>query len=174
MDLKEKGDAEMSYVSFMKFMNLVSIIRKTTEYRSDEKFFNTLLGTKNVYLAIENAEKLQKELHQRYSDKAEEAMVREKLAKLELQEQQALEQEALEKVLKEKEALERERNPPVPEDIISSWNLDGLIKQKSTSFIIFDVRSREDFQVSHIKHPNCLSIPEDILKPGYKLKKYQG
>lgn len=169
MELQEKGDAEMSYISFMKYMNLVSIIRKTPDYRKDEKYFNTLLGPKNVYSAIENAEKLQKELHKRYTDRAEESEARERLAKLDLREQkerEAKEQQAKEKLAKEKEALEKEKTPPVPDDVISSWSLDGMIKQKSTSFIIFDVRSREDFKESHIKHPNCLSIPEDILKPG--------
>ena len=33
-------------------------------------------------------------------------------------------------------------------------------------FIIFDVQSKEDFDISHIKHLNCVSIPEDKLKPG--------
>jgi len=167
----ERGDSEASYVNFMKYLNLVSVIRKTPDYRKDEKYFNQLLGTKNVASAIENAEILQKELVVRYSDRAEEASVREKLATLDLQEQEAnkaKEKEDIEKMLKKTEDEEKSKIPPLPENVISTWNLDTIIKQKSTSFVIFDVRHSDEFKESHIKHPSCFSIPEEILKPGYE------
>lgn len=151
----------------MKYLNLVNTIRKSPDYRKDEKYFNELLGTKNVRNAIENAENLQKDLQQRYDDRAEELVIRQKFEKLEMKEKQ--EQEA-----KEKQKEEKAISPEVystnllclDDKFISSWQLDAMIKQKSTSFIIFDVRSEEDFKNSHIKHPNCVSIPEDKLKPG--------
>lgn len=172
MDFFEKGDSEASYVNFMKYLNLVSLIRKTPDYRKDEKYFNQMLGTKNVASAIENAEILQEELVHRYSDRAEEASVREKLAMLDLQEQEAnkaKEKEDKEKNLRKTEDEEKAKNPLLPENVISSWNLDTIIKQKSTSFVIFDVRQSEEFKESHIKHPSCFSIPEEILRPGYEL-----
>lgn len=172
MDFFEKGDSEASYVNFMKYLNLVSLIRKTPDYRKDEKFFNQLLGTKNVASAIENAEILQEELVRRYSDRAEEASVREKLAMLDLQEQEAnqvKEKEDKEKLQKKREDEEKGKIPPLPDNVMSSWNLDAIIKQKSTSFVIFDVRPSEEFKESHIKHPSCFSVPEEILRPGYEL-----
>lgn len=148
----------------MKYLNLVNTIRKSPEYKKDEKFFNNLLGTKNVRNAIENAENLQKDLQRRYDDRAEELVIREKL---EIKEKQ--EKEAKEKQIEEKSTNVEAYSPNFPSvdgGFISSWQLEAMIKQKSTSFIIFDVRSKEDFENSHIKHPNCVSIPEDKLKPG--------
>lgn len=148
----------------MKYLNLVNTIRKSPEYKKDEKFFNNLLGTKNVRNAIENAENLQKDLQRRYDDRAEELVIREKL---EIKEKQ--EKEAKEKQIEEKSTNVEAYSPNFPSvdgGFISSWQLEAMIKQKSTSFIIFDVRPKEDFENSHIKHPNCVSIPEDKLKPG--------
>lgn len=170
VELRDKGDAELSYVSFMKYLNLVNTIRKSADYKKDEKYYNNLLGPKNVRNAIENAENLQKDLQRRYDDRAEEALIREKLEKLEIREKE-------EKEIKAKQIEERAKTLDVNAHplsssnysdnvFISSWQLEAMIKQKSTSFIIFDVRSKEDFENSHIKHPNCVSIPEDKLKPG--------
>jgi hypothetical protein len=169
VELRDKGDAELSYVSFMKYLNLVNTIRKSSDYRKDEKYYNNLLGTKNVKNAIENAEILQKDLNRRYEDRAEEAVIRDKFEKLEAREK--LEKEAKDRFVEEKtkaitvETLTTNLSG-FQGDFISSWQLEAMIKQQSTSFIIFDVRSKEDFKISHIKHPNCVSIPEDTLKPG--------
>lgn len=151
----------------MKYLNLVNTIRKSSEYKKDEKYFNNLLGKKNVRNAIENAENLHKDLQRRYDDRAEELVIREKFEKLEIKEKQ--EKEAKEKQIEEKSTNVEAYStnfPSVDGGFISSWQLEAMIKQKSTSFIIFDVRSKEDFENSHIKHPNCVSIPEDKLKPG--------
>lgn len=155
---------------YLKYLNVISVIRKTPDYSKDSKYYDNLIGSKNALEAINKAEELQKELIRRYSDRAEEALVKEKLAQLDLQEEEEKkikEKQAKEATLKENKEKEREKTPPLPDDEISSWNLDGIIKQKSTSFIIFDVRSSEDFNNSHIKHPNCFSVPEETLKPGY-------
>ena len=169
--LREKGDAELSYVSFMKYLNLVSSIRKTTDYRKDEKFYNNLLGTKNVQGAIENCEKLQKDLQRRYADREEENKLRLKLQQLDIMEDK--ENQLNKKSVENEEAksnnstdVQKQVPIPTPTNIISTWEFDAMIKQKSTSFVIFDVRSKEDFAASHIKHLNCFSIPEDTLKPG--------
>ena len=151
----------------MKYLNVVSTIRKTADYRKDEKYFNDYLGSKNVKNAIDNAEVLQRELKKRYDDRAEEMDVKMKLEKLEIKEKQ--EKAAKDKLIEEKSKSNGSINLPDPskfDENMSSWQLETMMKQKSTSFLIFDVRSKEDFEKSHINHSNCISIPEDILKPG--------
>ena len=97
-------------------------------------------------------------------------LLRDKFEKLEAREK--LEKEAKDRFVAEKtkaitvETLITTNLSGFQGDFISSWQLEAMIKQQSTSFIIFDVRSKEDFKISHIKHPNCVSIPEDTLKPG--------
>ena len=169
LDLKIKGDEEKSYLSFMKYMNLVSCIRKLPDYRKEKDYFNKLLSPKRVHSAITFAEDLQKVLQQRYHDKMEKKEVAKKFEAMELKlVQEREEKERREREIKEKEAKEVAVIPSKEEAVntISSWALKSLIDQKSTSFIIFDVRSQEDFANSRISHPNCYNIPEKEIKPG--------
>ena len=150
----------------MKYLNLVNTIRKSSDYKKDEKYYNNLLGTKNVKNAIENAEKLQRDLTRRYQDRVEEAIIREKLEIAEKLEKDINERNT---EAKTKAIIVETLTPNISEcggNFISSWQLEAMIKQQSKSFIIFDVRSKEDFQNSHIKHVSCVNIPEDTLKAG--------
>lgn len=169
-DYESKGDAEVSYVFYMRYLNLVSTIKKLPEYRKDERYYKNLLGVKNVQKAISSAEALNEELSKRYQLREEEKLLRDKL-----ESRGRIVNERLSTLLiesKEPSTSKDKSNdlddPAAPDDptVINSWNLEAMIKQKSRSFIIFDVRSAEDFASSHIKHPTCFSIPEDILKPG--------
>ena len=47
-ELEVRGDQEKSYVMFIKYMNLVSIVRKLPEVRRDDSFFSKLLNPKKV------------------------------------------------------------------------------------------------------------------------------
>lgn len=167
VELRDRGNTESSYVSFVKYLNVVSTIRNTPEYKNNEKVYNDSLGKKNIRDAIENAEKLNQELRRRYEDRAEKIFITQKLEKQDINER--FEKKALEEKLTEKNT--KHLQPEYVSDnldskTISSWELEAMIKQQSTSFIIFDVRSKEDFENSHIMHQNCVSIPEDKLKAG--------
>lgn len=59
------GDEEMSYVSYMKYLTVVTMVQGLEEYKKDKSYFNHFLGPQNVALAIATAEKLAGSLQQR-------------------------------------------------------------------------------------------------------------
>ena len=163
METYKQGNVENSYIYFMRYLNLVSCIKKTKEYRKDDKYYKGILGPKNVKQAIEYAENLQKRLEKEFERREEESIVRKHLEDLEVAEQ-----------FKKNEGSKRILEPLptttgdklVGGNCISTWNLDSIMKAQSDSFIIFDVRSSKDFEESHIKHSNVYSIPQEKLRAG--------
>ena len=144
-------------------MNLINCIRKTPLYQGDEEYYNDLIGKKNVKQAIQYAERLNARIQENYNFKKELAM--RNLSKLDIKDKP--EQNVIKTVKKNPENEEDLNQLVNGSNTISSWDLDILIKKKSESFIIFDVRTKQDFENSHIKHPCCCNIPEDKLKAGY-------
>jgi len=59
------GDEELSYVSYMKYLTIVTMIQGLEEYKKEKAFFNQLLGPQKVNLAMDTAEKLAGSLQQR-------------------------------------------------------------------------------------------------------------
>jgi len=159
---------ENSYMYFMKYLNLVSCIKKTPLYRGNEKYYQSILGPKNVKQAIEYAEKLQNRLQEEIDRREEEAIIRKRLEDLDIEKQLQIKMKNSEDRSEGKVPLSSKatEDKSVDDKCISTWTLDSLMKSKTKSFVIFDVRSSKDFEESHIKHPNVYSIPEDKLKPG--------
>lgn len=59
------GDEEQSYIHYMKYLGLVTIIQTLEDYKKEKDYFNHILGVQNVNTALDNAEKLSISLHQR-------------------------------------------------------------------------------------------------------------
>jgi hypothetical protein len=59
------GDEEMSYVNYMKYLTIVTMVQGLEEYKKEKAYFNHLLGKHNVSLALDMAEKLAGSLQQR-------------------------------------------------------------------------------------------------------------
>lgn len=166
-DCQARGDAEASYVFYMKYLNIVSIMKKLPDFKKDEKFYTQLLGPKNVCNAIAKAEALNTDLRLRYQLREEK-----KIEKLKREQTTEKKPTSTAKPQEDQSVkintcgISRDSTIIENQTTISSWGLDTMIKQKSKSFMIFDVRSAVDFEKSHIKHSNCCSVPEEILKPG--------
>jgi hypothetical protein len=56
---------------------------------------------------------------------------------------------------------------PQPEGRISPVDLYKYLNDKDMSLIIMDVRPGSQYDESHIKHEACISVPAEIIKPGY-------
>ena len=63
---RHAGDEELSYVSYMKYLTIVTMVQGLEEYKKEKAFFNQLLGPPNVKLAMDMAEKLAGSLQQRW------------------------------------------------------------------------------------------------------------
>lgn len=59
------GDEEMTYVSYMKYLTIVTMVQGLEEYKKEKAYYNQLLGPQNINLALDMAEKLAASLQQR-------------------------------------------------------------------------------------------------------------
>jgi hypothetical protein len=59
------GDEELSYVNYMKFLTIVTMIQRLEEYEKEKSFMLQFLGPQNVKEAMDMAEKLSASLEQR-------------------------------------------------------------------------------------------------------------
>jgi hypothetical protein len=62
---KVLGDEEMSYVYYMKYLSIVTMVQTLEEYKMKMDHFNQLLGVQNIKSALDMAEKLADSLEQR-------------------------------------------------------------------------------------------------------------
>jgi hypothetical protein len=62
---KTSGDEELCYVSYMKYLTIVTMVQGLDEYKKEREHFNQLLGTQNIKNALHRAEMLSKSLEQR-------------------------------------------------------------------------------------------------------------
>ena len=50
--------------------------------------------------------------------------------------------------------------------VVEPKQLYALMEQKSTAFLIVDLRPSEDYLASRINHTPSLNVPADVVKPG--------
>jgi hypothetical protein len=62
---RRSGDEEWSYIHYMKYLTVVTMIQKSEEYKKEKDYFNNMLGSQNVNAAIDIAEELSISLEQR-------------------------------------------------------------------------------------------------------------
>jgi hypothetical protein len=60
-------------------------------------------------------------------------------------------------------------DPTAPPGGITVPAVYRLMSDSNVSVLLMDVRSCEDFSMSHIKSIDCISIPAECLKPGLVL-----
>jgi len=53
-----------------------------------------------------------------------------------------------------------------PSGGITSAGLYRLLRDSTLSVLLMDVRSRDDFNSSHVKTADCISVPADCIQPG--------
>ena len=146
-----EGDEEKSYVLFMKYLQLVQVIRSSKEYSADKRFFDAMLPANGFKEALKKSEELSSTLGKRYEKRrvARDAKEMERMA-------------AKMKVEEEKRAAEAK----VTFRAMEPTQLYSLMNQKSTPFLLFDSRPSAEYKASHIAHPYSLNIPEEIIKAG--------
>ncbi|XP_037076197.1 ubiquitin carboxyl-terminal hydrolase 8-like [Pollicipes pollicipes] len=175
------GDEERAYVLYMKYMEMLKIVRRKPEYKKDEKFFDSLIGLKKFEQALSACERLQTALKKRYTLKMEEE---EALKLIEKQEKQ----EKAEKAEKSKrtsgassfakpgshsEATSKRPSKQASDSAdsddsraISCMALNSLLKQESSSFLIVDVRPAADFSASRLASRFVVNVPAELVRPG--------
>ncbi|XP_022306135.2 ubiquitin carboxyl-terminal hydrolase 8-like isoform X2 [Crassostrea virginica] len=163
------GDEEKAYILYMKFFNVVTYARKSPDYKKQKDYYDSLIGQKNLLKSIDKAEELSANLKDRY-ELAEAEEVAKKLSPLEDKKDsvEAVVKKAEEEEKPKEEGKITEKAEPSPESEgkISPVQLHCLLNEKDTSLVIMDVRPGAQFTESHLKHPSCISVPVEIVKPG--------
>jgi hypothetical protein len=59
------GDEEMSYIYYMRYLTIVTMVQGLDEYQKEKSYFSQLLGPQNVNHALNMAEELSGSLQQR-------------------------------------------------------------------------------------------------------------
>ena len=180
---EEDRDEELAYVSYMKFVESIQLALKKCN-NEDKNYFTKLIGPQNVAKALGKCEKLSVRLKQRYelssmAEKSEaDSLKAEKVDGGVSQNGEVANSKGSKlkpgmngitngnKVTQAKPSEEPEATDEEPQDM-PVGDLKNLIEQKSTTLLIIDCRGGSDFLAGHVDHPNCISIPDQILQPGY-------
>ena len=80
-DALSNGDEELAYLYFMRYMNLVTTMKRTADFKSNPKYYTELLGPNKMRDSMDKAETLSKSLINRYDERQAEE-VAEKLGSL--------------------------------------------------------------------------------------------
>nr|XP_056721660.1 ubiquitin carboxyl-terminal hydrolase 8 [Euleptes europaea] len=174
-------DEEKAYVLYMKYVTVYKLINKRPDFKQQQDYFHSLLGTSNIKKAIEEAERLSESLKLRY----EEAEVRKKLEEKERQEELQLKKQEAKDDTKasaktsseasldskgknqmingEKKASTEKKDQPETGGITAE-KLFTMMMDKSVKLMVMDTRSLKDYQESCII--NSVSVPEEAISPG--------
>ncbi|XP_059172661.1 ubiquitin carboxyl-terminal hydrolase 8-like [Physella acuta] len=163
-----QGDEERAFIFYIKYFNMLRLIKSKPEYKKQKDYFDKLIGSSNQVKAIERAEKLAESLKERYDLNEAEAIAN-TLSVLEADEEIAVRENVKDGVEESNKKLE-ETQSDVTSSSISSLNLCNLLRDNTTKVVIMDVRSAEDFNASHISHSDCISVPAEIISPGSTVK----
>ncbi|XP_050679288.1 ubiquitin carboxyl-terminal hydrolase 8 isoform X2 [Leptidea sinapis] len=162
-EARAKGDEEYSYVYYMKYLRVVAYISKDKEYVKDKKYFNNMLGSKNPNKAIDAAEKLKSSLIERYSKELKAKRLQEN--ELIKQKNDDNRKQAFESIVVSE--LPPSAGLPDPDEVtIKSDLLYTILKNSKLKVMLLDARPGSDYVDSHIMHPACISVPEEVISPG--------
>lgn len=184
---KSSGDEERSFMLYMRYFGMVDYIRKHKDYAKSKESYDKLMMLEQCNRVIDTLEQQKASLTRRYAilKDAKEAEARERKAEeaaaaAELMRKPPAAQ--LQPLSPERgdSALRSDTNGTSPEaqqptavgndkpatTQLSAFKLLEMIQDSSTQLLIMDARPSQDFIESHLKCSDCISIPEEVLRPG--------
>uniref|UniRef100_H2ZHP1 Ubiquitin carboxyl-terminal hydrolase n=1 Tax=Ciona savignyi TaxID=51511 RepID=H2ZHP1_CIOSA len=151
-------DEERAYILYMKYLDLVGKIRKSSEFKKDPKHYSLLLGKVSIDKALTNAEKTSVSLKKRYN-----ALVN-KSNEPKTKPEENQDKPAADMKVQDNESYDNH---------ISCAKLYEMIRKTSKNVLILDIRTAEDFQLSRIQHSNSVNVPKSAIKPGSVVSKIE-
>lgn len=185
---KNTGDEEKSFMLYMRYFGMVDYIRKHKDYAKSKESYDKLMMLESCSRVISTLEQQKASLTRRYAilKDAKEAEARERKAEEEaaaaelMRKPPAPQPQPLPPEQKDG-ALRSDTNDASPEvrqptavgvdkppstTHLSAFKLLEMIQDSSTQLVIMDARPSQDFIESHLKSSDCISIPEELLRPG--------
>ncbi|KAM9480952.1 ubiquitin carboxyl-terminal hydrolase 8 isoform 1-T5 [Clarias gariepinus] len=174
-------DEERAYVLYMKYLTVYDFIKKRPDFKQQQDYFMSMLGSSSFKKAVEEAEKLSESLKLRY----EEVEVRKKLEEREKREEKERREQKAEKdkertspntiegrkdskKAKEQNELKSVISPAPLSGGVSAEQLYTMMTDPNLSVLVMDTRKQVDFEKSHMTVPNqkLISVPEEAISPG--------
>ncbi|PIK56391.1 putative ubiquitin carboxyl-terminal hydrolase 8 [Apostichopus japonicus] len=156
-------DEERGFILYMRYVFCWKIIRQSSAYKKDSKYYDNFFGKKNIKRAIDHADELSGSLESRYQDKKEEEELKDKLSK-------GVEQEA---VNGDVDGAQQNGVEDLPEEktlgaggCLKAKYLYDAIRGKDFSVLVMDVRSSSQYSESQIKDIPSINVPMEIIKAG--------
>lgn len=169
---KSMGDEERSFLLYMRYFSTVEFIRKHKDYSRTKASFDQLMMLDHCARVMDTLEQQKRSLQKRYAilRDAKEAEAKEKKAE---EAEAAVVAEQMQRPTPQKPEPARpvdtvQPAPPaaLPDTVqLSAFKLLQML-QDDTMVLVMDARPRQDFLVSHVKSTDCISVPEEVLKPG--------
>jgi len=157
------GDEEKAYLLYMRYMDLRKIIKNKGDYSRDQVYYDSLLSQKDAKVAVESCERIVKSLQGRYHEAAM------KKTNGTPAQNEFASRVPLGKVTQNFQSLkisEDTTSTIIPEAIEPTYLYKKLMQEKSTTFLVLDVREKSEFNSSRLKHSNVINVPSEQLSPG--------
>lgn len=150
-DCYKAGDEENAFLFYMKYFNLIEIIRKKKDFDKIKIKQREYFGTKDeIMRRMDILGDLKKSLQKRY-DTREQQEIKNKFT------------------VENKENFSTNVTPNVSDSkFIDCLELHKRISEAKEKILLLDCRPKSDFESSKIKFNNCINIPENIIKNGYE------
>lgn len=146
-----EGDEEKAYIYYMRFFNLLNIVKKTPDFSIQKEQITSLLGgSKGLTRTLDQLENIAANLRHRYI--------------------QAFPELDHVTIDDEESDYTRSETPPKPvvevPTTVSPKQLYEYIKDCSFSLLIIDCRPTWDYAATKIKYESLMNVPEEILVKG--------
>lgn len=154
-----QGDEESSYVLYMKYLSLMSLLQKMPDFRRQKDFVCKSLGSNEAITKyLNHVEVLQNSLKARY-EAAYPKMIEPATPVV---------APVVEAVI---EVASEEQSPAI--ETISCKTLKELI-EGGEKLLIMDCRSQEHYAATGLEYQYTLNVPEEIIDLGMSASKIQG
>lgn len=151
-------DEEMSYVLYMKFMNLLSKLQKNPDFSKQKGLITKMIGTNNdISKHLDHMEKLKASLKERYAT--------------EIPAEQMPTAETIVMNVDQDENLD-DSKPQDVREVVDCTTLYSMFNS-GEKLLIMDCRSAEHYDQSKMDYKYTVNVPEEILKLGMTASKIQ-
>ncbi|XP_017057189.1 ubiquitin carboxyl-terminal hydrolase 8 isoform X1 [Drosophila ficusphila] len=152
------GDEELAYITYMKYFNMLTAIRKKSDYASHKTTVRQMLGdTESNRRIMDTLEMIINSLRQRYA-----------------QQRQPLEQIGSELVSNGRAIAESPTTQPTDFarlGLISCQELYRRMQEKSV--LVMDCRPSADYEASHLTYYCAFNVPEELITLGMSAGRLQ-
>ncbi|XP_077484204.1 ubiquitin carboxyl-terminal hydrolase 8-like isoform X5 [Amblyomma americanum] len=164
---RSTGDEERSFLLYMRYFSMVEFIRKHKDYPRTKASCDQLMMVDHCARVMDTLEQQKRSLQKRYAilKDAKEAEAQEKRAEEEAKQPQTPLQLELAKPVEDTVVEPAPAAVPVTTQL-SAFKLLEMLQDSDTKVLVMDARPRQDFLSSHLRSVDCISVPEEVLKPG--------